>query len=99
VTEETVAAGAVPGRMRFLELGTILAVDVGEEIAFEFGAFEGVEDETVLAQLLFGHALGADVIFVALELVLVLAVLSGAFKLSSGQGGASSDEEESVLHD
>ena len=69
-------------RNRLTQFDAVAAVDVGQVIALVFGALERVEDESVVAQFLLGHAIYADVVFVALEIVLVLAIFRRADELT-----------------
>ena len=61
---------------------TVSAIDVGEDVAFVFGAFERVEDESVFAEHLLGNTIFADVVFIALELIFVLAIFGRADELT-----------------
>lgn len=65
------------------QFGPVAAVHVEHMVAFVDLADEGVEDESVWAQLLFDHAVLAFVELVALHRVLVGTVLGGTLKLGS----------------
>jgi len=80
--EEAIQTTAILTRLGRLQKGTVSAFDVGHVIAFVLGFLERVEDESVLAEHLRGDAVIADVVFVALFFILVLAVFVWALELS-----------------
>ena len=58
--------------MKLTKFLTAFAVDEVGQIALVLGASERIENQSVVAEFLFGHAVGARVVLVALHVVLVL---------------------------
>jgi len=100
MVEETVSSWAVVDGLSRLELFTTGAVNEVRQVAFVLRSSVGVEDETILAEILLSNTVDTDVVFVTLDIVGDLVGYIGCssincwtVKLGSSQRGRDKEED------